>query len=357
MGGPLYEWTPGKLQSILCDMFKNCVTSYANFVLAISGKITDVAVDCINIRKLAHKNAKKSGAMGAFVHSTKKAFTKTKDRKASSQYFPINVRHALYSQKLSELCCRFESIWKVFVQTKKLHHKIKSAWFGIPWTQSLKDGSGIFFFFILFQYSISMAIHFKLIVIQESKSAQQDKSQSKDDQDHFLWLSELFPALEIYLRDISDLVATYVIYVEARLDIIDNLYSSQQPIPDQRLERLREEQRVAKQYQRHQRSQNTFFKEDKDENKEMTEPKPQKEAHFTPKNVKPPTKGGFITQTSQSLKLWEKFQDIMDLIKSHVSLDGFTPLCHRILQTYLEALLWVLLHSDKYRIFSVVDGA
>ena len=312
------KWTVIKLRDSFIGIITACIDYYCEYISSMSGKIQHVKPESEDLNKLNTQNFQKSTnfSMKELYRKSKKAVV-NKPRRLSStlqlQDIPTSLKKKssslssikfklsknqqqqqdnkndreekdeevqdlhLYKQKPEILCTRFESIARAVIKCKSLNHKIKTTWFETSNNQ----------------------------IIIDSKT--------------YDWLNNSIDNLSKTLDHLGNLIAINLIFVQLRLDIVDNLYSSKPAIINDNLCK-------------------NDVNDGKDNNKKQAI-----------------SKGGKIVENTNSIKLWAKLKNLFEIIKINTSIDGFNCIARKTLAIYFLSLRWILLHSNKDRKFAVND--
>ena len=231
----------------------------------------------------------------------------------------------LYKQKVEILCTRFESIAQCIIKCKQLNHKIKTIWneslIKDTNNTNINDDNSPITPNTSTDDIISSIINNKTPqkkrLISNSMSSPPNSPRPQNNNTdlsstywNYHWLQRCLNKLYQNVDQIGNLIAVHIIFVDLRMDIIDNLYSSKPAISD-------DDNKKSKKY--------------------------------------PLVKNGKIIENASSLSLWSKFRKSFNKIKPNTSSDGFDCIIRKTLGIYLLSLRWILLHSDKYRKFCIED--
>lgn len=260
-----------KMRQLLVHLTTNCIDYYTNYIMLISGNIKDIQPESENITELNLKNRRKSE-----LFNTKEIFRKTKKSLKKESRSPSNfmtdkkdenVSALLYDQKLEELCTRYECIHELIIITKKLNTKLHQSWN----TNNTKIESG----------------------------------------SHLKWLNTSIDNIFTCVDRMSNLIASYVIFIDLRLDIVDNLYSSKPAINNDESEAV--EHQILR-------------------------------------------KNGRIVENCETLQIWSKLKQLFEnKLYPNLNTNNILFVSRKIFALYLLSLRWILLHSNKDRKFDVAD--
>ena len=462
-------WTPQRVRNAFIKSIETCLKHYCEYILAISGKIQDVIPHVVDIGALSYKNRRKSGEFGSLMHATKRKLQQTRNRVPSSFGFHKQAFDALYNQDLEILCTRYETLHTVLVRTKQLNHKIKVAWLrgqdqirkhggtggsgggvatnGVAGSTSgsmdrkhpitpddgvagqgdgkkaRKKRRGLFSRNKTVDVgsgddrtsdssnditSITAADH--VLEMDASMINAEHMNNFNGNLSNLVWLERTINEISRNVDYMATLIATHVVYVDLRLEILDNLYSSKAKIEidsnghvlteeeivkrlkhEEKMEkqRLKEKEKEEKEKEKQHEKEEKGKKDKKDKKDKKNKKKPKAPSKDQPseqveskndlfefsddddimdnkkhKNKyttlienygKPIDKHGCIVESCRTLHVWKKFQTYMEKMKDNTNVETFNILVRKTLAIYLLCLRWIFLHSGKDRKFTKAD--